>query len=341
MLLTRRARDRRLAPLVATLALTGCASSSSPAPGPPAPAAGPGTAPNARAPERSRADSAERIAVDAASTPVSSATRWRFARSAGAQVTDVRVEADVERAAPDGRAETERVETSAIVSLLLARGAAGEITVSGRVDSLTVRAGARVRGSAPSTAGGGVRLRGALDARGTARLELESVAGVDARCATPGRAESIVALALAHEGLPRVPAALAVGTRWRDTSTVAGCAGPVPLRVQTAATYEVLGAPDAAAWQSVASLSAGLEAASVVRVRRQTVSTLRGQGFAASRFASVAGSGTGDGVLLLDAASGRLLSLDESAQSTFALTLVGEAPQRFTQRVRTRVAARP
>ena len=271
------------------------------------------------------------------------ATRWRFARTPGAQVTTVRAEADVERLAADGRSEPrpeiERVERGAIVSLILARDATGETAVTGRVDSLVVRAAPRVRPAAPPAGGpGGVRVRGALDARGGARLELD--AGIDGRCATPAGAESVVALALARESLPRVPAALAVGTRWRDTTTVADCAGTIPLRVQTSAAYEVLGAPDAAPWQPVGP-AGGRDPAGVVRVRRQTTLTVRGQGRAAGRFASVAGSGTGEGILLLDAARGRLLLLDDATETTVALTLAGDPAQRFAQRARTRVVARP
>jgi hypothetical protein len=228
----------------------------------------------------------------------------------------VRTEAEVENAG-----ERERVETSAVVTLavLPGPGAAGGRGVSARVDSLRVRASARVAGDAPAPAVAPVTIRGTIGTRGAPRLASDAAA---AGCASPGGSAALTALGLAREVVPRVPATLTAGLRWRDSASVAGCAGPLPVAVQVVAAYEVEGA-----------------AGGVVRVRRRTTSTLRGHGFAGGQSVRVAGSGSAEALLLLDASRGALREASGEGRATLSTT-VGTTVQTFGQRTRISVTSR-
>jgi len=256
-------------------------------------------------------------ATPAPATP--SATSWRFAWSTEAQAFAVRTEADVERSGTVGAAERERVESSARVTLaMLPAGSGGTRAVAGRVDSLRVRASARVSGGADAPLAAPVSVRGSIGARGAVRLDVDGTAAMGG-CGTPAGASAITALAIARETLPRVPAALTVGARWRDTVATVSCAGPLPVTVQAIAAYEVEGQDGA-----------------LLRVRRRTNSTLRGQGFAGGQSVRVSGSGTADATLLLDPARGALQGVTGEGRTTMTMTL-GTATHAFEQRTRVRV----
>jgi hypothetical protein len=86
--------------------------------------------------------------------------------------------------------------------------------------------------------------------------------------------------------------------------------------VQSVASYEVL-PPDGA----------------LVRLRRQSTSTLAGQGYGAGQPVRVAGSGTADATLVLDPARGTLRSVAGEGRTTLTVTL-GAITQTFAQRTR-------
>jgi hypothetical protein len=248
------------------------------------------------------------------------ATAWRFAWAPASTTLLVRVEADVESALAGAAPERERVETAGRVTLAVQpAGASGSRSVAGRVDSLQLRASARVA-SQPPPAVPGIVVRGTVAARGPARLDLGP--GVEAGCTTPAGAAALTALGLAREALPPVPTALQIGTRWRDTLVTASCAGPIPVVVQSVASYEVL-APEGP----------------LVRLRRQSTSTLSGQGYGAGQPVRVAGTGTADATLLLDPARGTLRSVTGEGRTTLTVTL-GAQTQSFAQRTRLRVEER-
>ncbi|MDF1505066.1 hypothetical protein PYV61_19100, partial [Roseisolibacter sp. H3M3-2] len=240
---------------------------------------------------------------------------WRFAWTTEARQFRVRTEADVARAG-----ERERVETTGLVTVAVLPVQGGSPRgVSARVDSLLVRASERVAGRASPGPAAPATMRGTISARGAVRLESEAAA---AGCASPGGAAALTALGLAREVMPRVPATLTAGLRWRDTTSVAGCAGPLPVTVQTVVAYEVEGAERGA-----------------VRVRRRTTSTLRGQGFAGGQAVRVAGTGSADAVLVLDAGRGALREGSGEGTSTVTLTM-GTAVETFSQQTRVRVEPR-
>ena len=280
------------------------------APGPASPAPAPTPTPVPATP----------VTPTASPTPVP-ATGWRFAWSPTPGAFAVRVEADVEGSAPGGAPERERIESSALVTLAVQpAGASGTRTVAGRVDSLLLRASARVAGEAPPAPAPGIGVRGTVTARGPARLEL--AAGVEAGCTTPAGAGALTALGLAREALPPVPPTLQVGARWRDTLVTASCAGPIPVAVQSVASYEVL-SPEGA----------------LVQVRRQSTSTIAGQGYGAGQTVRVVGSGSADATLLLDPARGSLRRVTGEGRTTLTVT-VGVTTQSFAQRTRLAVEGR-
>ncbi len=239
---------------------------------------------------------------------------WHFAWGAGAQRYLVRSEAEVARGS-----ERERVESEAQVTLAVQpAGSGGTRAISGRVDSLRVRASERVAGTAAAPPSTSVAVRGTIAARGAVRLESDAAA---AGCASAAGAAAATALGLAREAVPRVPATLSVGARWADTTSVAGCAGPLPVTVRAVSAYEVEGA-----------------AGGAVRVRRRTTSTVRGQGFAGGQSVRVQGSGSAEALLLLDPVRGALREVTGEGRATFSTT-VGAAAQTFEQRTRVRVSA--
>jgi hypothetical protein len=265
------------------------------------------------------------VPATAPATPAPApATGWRFAWSPTPGTLAVRVEADVEGSAsgaPGAAPERERIESSAQVTLAVQpAGTSGTRTVAGRVDSLLLRASARVTGEVPPAPAPSVGVRGTVTARGPARLDLAP--GVEAGCTTPAGAAALTALGLAREALPPVPPTLQIGARWRDTLVTASCAGPIAVAVQSVASYEVL-PPEG----------------TLVRVRRQSTSTITGQGHGAGQSVRVAGSGTADAILLLDPSRGSLRRVTGEGRTTLAVT-IGLTTQSFAQRTRLVVEGR-
>ena len=244
-------------------------------------------------------------------------TAGRFAYLPGTAAYDVRAESTVElTAGPEQERGREVVRSSARVGYTLSPVGRG-FAVAGQVDGYAVEGSDRIRAGSDGAAGT-VRFAGTLDPRST-RLYPD---GQPPLCASPAGAAQIAALASARETVIWVPAAVGAGARWRDTATVSGCRGPVPATIATTAQYEVLGA-----------------SGTRVRIRRITTLTLRGQGIVAGRTVTLAGTGSGETTLEVDATLGRLVRSDGDARSTVTVTLPDGARQ-FAQRVRTEVRAR-
>ena len=212
--------------------------------------------------------------------------------------------------------------------------------VRGVVDSLVVDASGRVRGDSAAPAAGAAptstsppaaparpllsRLpyRAASDARGV-RVEADAP-GTDLRCTAPTGATTLEALGAVRAAIPRLPAGLAAGARWRDTSVTASCAGPVLLVAQTISQYASAADP---------------AALGRLRVTRQSTTTARGQGAAGVRPVSVVATGTARAVYTLDPARGALVDGSGQGQTTVTVTIAGVA-QRFTQDTRTQITVR-
>ncbi len=280
-----------------------------------------------------------------ASAPVSGATRftWGAAERRIEVHTDALVTRDVPTAtgaaaaAPDGE---HVVSTAYLTAVFAPSDAPGATVLRGTVDSLVVSASDRVRGTgsvstaspaanaAPAGAATSTTLltafayRGASDARGV-RVEAADP-GTDLRCTAPAGAASLGALAAIREALPRIPAGLAPGVRWRDTTVSASCAGPVILVAQTIARYESAADP---------------ATPGRIRVTRQSATTARGQGTAGIRPMSVVASGSARAVYALDPARGQLVDGGGEGRTVVTVTVAGVA-QRFTQQTRTQLVVR-
>ena len=288
---------------------------------------------------------------DAPATPApapSAPTATRFTWGAAERRIEVHTDAVITRdgpaapgaAAASSTANGEHVVSTAYLTTVLAPAdAPGATTIHGTVDSLVVSASDRVRGTAPdattpaaspTTSGtpssnrvlAGLAYRGASDARGI-RIEAADP-GTDLHCSAPTGAASLSALSAVREALPRIPANLAPGARWRDTTVTASCAGPVVLVAQTIARYESAADPNTPGR---------------LRVTRQSTTTARGQGTAGIRPMSVVASGTARAVYALDAARGQLVDGTGDGRTTVTVTLAGVA-QRFTQQTRTQLVLR-
>lgn len=250
-------------------------------------------------------------------TPAPTASTGRFALLPGAAAYDVRSDATIEMTAgPAAERGKETTATSARVSYELAPAGRG-MAVTGEVAGLAVQAPERITGGATAPAAP-VRFRGTIDPRGP-RLDVD---GAAFGCASPAGAAQIVALSAARETVLRVPATVAVGTRWRDTVSTIACRGPIPATVTSSAQYEVTAVEGAR-----------------VRLRRETTLSMQGRGIAAGRTVSVSGTGSGSATLELDVARGRLARMDGESRSTVTVTLP-DGPRQFTQTVRTQVRAR-
>jgi hypothetical protein len=268
-----------------------------------------GGAPPAPAPVPARTTPAP-----ASATPAGPAA---FAYAPGTYRYEVRTDATVER--PDARGERESLGAIAVVTYTVARQPRGA-GIAGQVDSFTVSAGERVTaGSAGTTLPAPVRFRGTVD--GT-DVRLASEPAVETRCDGPYGA----ALAAARETLVGVPPTLAAGARWTDTTATVSCRGDVPATTQTIARYEVVG-------------RAEFGGAQTVRVRRQTVTTVRGQGVSNGQPVSLTGSGDGDTSFYVDVARGRLVGATGESRTTLTVQ-IRDARQQFVQRSQQRISLR-
>ena len=250
--------------------------------------------------------------------PSTSSAPVRFAYAAGPAAYDVRTESTIElTGGPESERGRETVSSAARVSYVVAPSARGT-TITGQVDGFAVEASARVSGGVadpPAT----VRFRGTVDARG-ATVERD---GAAPGCAAPTGAAEASALARARETVVRLPSPVTTGARWRDSVVISTCRSQLPATVTTVATYQVTAVEG-----------------STVRVRRQTTTTVRGQGIAGGRAVSMSGAGAEDATLELDAALGRLVRVDGEGRSTITVSLP-DGSRQFDQRTKLTVRARP
>jgi hypothetical protein len=285
--------------LVALLALAGCGPRVATAPPPAAPPT-PTPAP----------------ATPAPSPSAPAATRFAFLP--GAASYDVRTESTVEMTSgPDSERGKEKATVSARVTYEIGEPARGATPVTGQVESLSMDASSRIGGATPPPAEP-VRFQGAIDARG-ARLDVQ---GAVFGCVGPAGTAQAAGIAAAREAVLRMPAAIAVATRWRDSVTVTACRGPVPTMVTSVSRYEITAVDGPR-----------------VKVRRETALRLHGQAIAGGRSVTVTGTGGGLATIELDATLGRLTRIDGDTRATITVTLPDGARE-FAQQVRTEVRAR-
>jgi len=259
--------------------------------------------------------------IPAPSTPTaatSAPAASRFVFLPGAATYDVRSDASIDMTSgPQTERGRERSTTAARVTYELGETPRGTVNVTGQVDALSTQASARLGGNpaAPPTP---VRFHGSIDTR-SAQIEAE---GAVFGCGGPPGLAQDAALVAARETLLRMPVAIAVAARWRDSVTVTTCRGPVPTTVTSIARYEVTAIDGPR-----------------VQVRRETTVRLRGQAIAGGRNVTVSGGGGGTATIELDATLGRLTRVDDDTRTTITVTLPDGARE-FTEQLHTEVRAR-
>lgn len=126
--------------------------------------------------------------------------------------------------------------------------------------------------------------------------------------------------------LPPVPAELRDGLRWQRRHVYVSCQGLIPVRVERTDSYTVTGR------------AAEVAGYGVTLSRRSSLS-YTGAGVEGQHNVRVAGSGSGQATLILDAPAGRLVSAVEESVSEINITASGRTRE-FSQRIISTVSPR-
>lgn len=244
--------------------------------------------------------------------------RWSLRRETGSARYEIRSIATIELAGDSVPGDS--LSTAMIVSLSIADSGA-MLSVTGMIDSLEVARGARIR-TQDSTPPLPIALHAVLDRQGGV-LQLGSPAATaDSLC----RAALDPLIAATRDLFVRLPQRLTSGTTWRDSTQATSCRGRLPVTTTTIATYTVLGE------QVVAGRA-------LLAIARSTTLSLAGGGEQHGRSATVQGSGSGSGTLLVDPETAALV--DARSESTVAMTFeAGMLRQSFTQHGRQEIRQR-
>ncbi len=125
--------------------------------------------------------------------------------------------------------------------------------------------------------------------------------------------------------LPPVPHELREGASWQRRNVYASCQGTIPLRVERTDSYIVTG-------------RAAIGSGSGVTLSRNSSIAYDGSGVEGQHNVRIAGSGSAQATLVLDASAGRLLRVEEEMSSEIAVTSSGRT-RRFSQRIIRTVAS--
>jgi hypothetical protein len=123
----------------------------------------------------------------------------------------------------------------------------------------------------------------------------------------------------AQQLIPSIPAHLATGDHWRDSTTTNGCRGMIPAESAVISNYTVVGET------TFANMPA-------VQIHRLDSLSARGEGSEGQHRISVTASGTGNTDLFLDVATGRLIGSSGLQSSLVNVTTSGRLAQ-FIQHV--------
>jgi hypothetical protein len=142
----------------------------------------------------------------------------------------------------------------------------------------------------------------------------------------PRSAPDAPLLTLARDLLIPLAPSLAPGTEWRDTVVTSICRAGVPVTTQSVHSYRVAG-------------PAERDGTPALRVTRTTALTLQGSVMRDSQTVTIAGTGSGNAELFLDAAGGRYLGGTEESRLELGVTN-GVQTRRFVQEARTETRLR-
>lgn len=246
------------------------------------------------------------VVPDAAPTPVRerrvalpmtvAGATWRVTSRITIDVVDS--SGSVVRGAPaPGR---QQVESQGLVTWSGTRTASGALTLTGQVDSFTVRASFDQKLAPTPIMPALLLLDGRMD---STRVRVVPRPVLENECDRPEAA----AAALAAELLLRIPEGVAQGATWRDSTVAIVCRSGLPMTLitTTQTTLESLGES--------------------LRLRRVITQNIAGAGGSPFRALDVKGSGQATQRIELDAQSGVIRSLEGSSDLT--LTTTERAPQ--------------
>jgi len=137
--------------------------------------------------------------------------------------------------------------------------------------------------------------------------------------ATASCDSSAALITRAQQLIPKLPNQLAVGDRWRDSTTTTGCRGTIPAESTVISNYVVVG--DTAFTNAVA-----------LQIHRTDSLSATGEGTEGQHRIMVTATGTGVMDLFLDTAAGRLLSSRGLQTTLVSVTTSGKLTQ-FIQHV--------
>lgn len=249
-------------------------------------------------------------APEAAPPIVRSPGRWTLERDTGFTRYHIRNSATISLAG-DTVVAPNSLSTVMVVSVTVG-DAVDNLKLTGSIDSVVVQRGARISNSdsAPPLP---IFLEGVLDRQGGV-LELRNISlPTDSLCGTS--LDPVVAMT--RDLFVRLPSRLASGMTWQDTTRSTSCRGRIPVSTTTVASYTVLG-------------EQFMEQHSLLAVSRNISLLLEGSGMQFGRAATVQGSGSGSGMLLIDPKNAALV--ESRTQSTITVTFeAGMLRQTFTQ----------
>lgn len=130
---------------------------------------------------------------------------------------------------------------------------------------------------------------------------------------------SATLLARAQQLIPKLPRQLAVGDRWRDSTTTTGCRGTIPAESSVISNYVVTG-------------DTSVSSAIVLDVHRTDSLSANGEGTEGQHRILVTATGTGTVDIFLDIATGRLIGSHGLQTSLVNVTTSGKMTQ-FIQHV--------
>ena len=214
-----------------------------------------------------------------------------------------------------GRKESLRQTSGARVTVRLRRSQNGAFEGTGRVDAYSLR----TDGVPTAVLTDSVRFDAILDAQ-SLRIVLHPA--LVNECDRPEAGP----LAIARELLLRLPASIAVGETWRDSTTHVVCRALVPLTVRTVSTYSVTGV-------------SGDANGDVVQVHRASVVRVDGKLASPWRTVDIGGGGTATLDATVSTTSGAVLQMSSGSVLTLVVTdrssPAAVRTQQVTQRVTT------
>jgi len=213
-----------------------------------------------------------------------------------------------------GRRDTQQQTSRADVLVSMQRSTNGALTATGRVSAYAVHSAL----STTPIAIDSLRFEAALD---SVSVRVVSQPPLANECDRPESG----ALSLVRDLLIRVPATVAVGESWRDSTVSMVCRSSVPLVVRNVNSYTVVDA------------ERGREGMELV-IRRSTVSRVDGKSATAWRSIEVSGVGSGSLDARLSTVSGAIQRVQGTSTLTFTVVDKSTPTLMRTQLVTQRVA---